>query len=289
MAVDYLTKWPIVKALRQATSSRCVIQALREIFADWGTPEKLISDNASQFTCLEFQQFCSQYCVMHRTSSPLHASGNGQVERTIGTIKAMMKKCMSAGDNWVDGLLAIRNTPIANGLRSPAQYLQGRVLRDKIPVAAKQYAVQPYDLMKLREQLGEQKERDKFYFDSRAGNEKMQLNKGQDCYFKMANGPWVRGKVGSQVSERSYLVRKACGTEYRRNRKDIRKAGKVSESDVFSDAGEVNLDGEEVSAKEMPAVVPPENIAARDPPRSPQPQREHRLPSKYKDTIVYFK
>ncbi|XP_067936774.1 uncharacterized protein [Watersipora subatra] len=103
----------------------------------------------------------------------LHASHQGitkMLQRAKGSVSW-------PGDNWVDGLLAIRNTPIANGLRSPTQHLQGRVLRDKIPDAAKQYAGQPYDLLKLREQLAEQKEQDKFYFDSRAGNEKMQLNK----------------------------------------------------------------------------------------------------------------
>lgn len=135
MIMDYLTKWPVVKHLGNFTSSQAVIRALEGVFSDFGLPEQLISDNDSQFTSSEFKEFCSGNQITHSTSSPLHASGNGQVERTIGTVKAMMKKCRCQGISWVDGPTAIRNTPLGSGMLAPSRYLQGRLLRERtIPI-----------------------------------------------------------------------------------------------------------------------------------------------------------
>jgi hypothetical protein len=47
MVVDYLTKWPVVKPLRNSTSSRAVIKSLEGVFSDFGLPEQILSDNAS--------------------------------------------------------------------------------------------------------------------------------------------------------------------------------------------------------------------------------------------------
>ena len=43
MVVDYLTKWPVVKSLKQAMSSRSVKQALQEVCADWATADKIVN------------------------------------------------------------------------------------------------------------------------------------------------------------------------------------------------------------------------------------------------------
>ena len=48
LVVDYMSKWPIVKRL-PLTTSTAVIHAMGEVFADWGTPEFLVSDNGPQF------------------------------------------------------------------------------------------------------------------------------------------------------------------------------------------------------------------------------------------------
>ena len=90
MVVDYLTKWPAV-----ITSSRAATQVLREMFSDLGIPQVIVSDNGPQHSGSEFRKFCAELTIQHRTSSPLYSSGNVQVEQTIGTVKGMMKKCMS--------------------------------------------------------------------------------------------------------------------------------------------------------------------------------------------------
>ena len=84
--------------------------ASKEIFADVGQPELRISDNGPQFSSHEVNTFCKSRGIRHKTSSPLHSTGNGQVERVVGTIKAMMHKCLHERNEWLEGLTAIRNT-----------------------------------------------------------------------------------------------------------------------------------------------------------------------------------
>lgn len=229
MIVDYLTKWPLVKKLIDSTSSKVVVEQLQEVFSEYGIPEKVVSDNGPQFSSMQFKMFCADQGIVHCTSSPLHPSGNGQVERTIGTIKSMLTKC--GHSSYWEGLLAIRNTPVAAGLLSPAQLLQGRLLRDKVPVDSKKYGVQSYDMTKLRNSLGVLKSKGKYYHDSHSGPEKSLLAKGQSVYFRTQNKGWIPGKVVAIQGDRSYIVEKVGGLRFRRNRIDIRPS-KVAEQET---------------------------------------------------------
>ena len=221
MIVDYLTKWPVVKEMPNGTSSCVVIDLLSEVFSDFGTPEKIVSDNGPQLVSYEFQQFCKNSKIEHTTSSPLHPSANGQVERTIGTVKAMMKRCRQ---DWRTGLTAIRNTPVNEHVPSPAILLQGRTLRDKVPVSQVKYRVKEYNLELVRENLTQRQINTKYFHDSHSGPEKSTLDAGQSIHFKTAKGPWKAGKVVELCSDRSYIVKTNEGLTFRRNRKDMRES-----------------------------------------------------------------
>ena len=142
----------------------------------------------------------------------------------IGTVKAMIKRSVQSHSDWHEGLTSLRNTPIDDGLLSPARLLQGRTLRDNLPVSVEQYLVQGYDQELLREKLGDRKSRQKYYFDAHAGPEKAQLASGQNIMFRTAKGSWIPGTVQQMVSDRSYLVKSHDGYEFRRNRIDIRSS-----------------------------------------------------------------
>jgi transposase InsO family protein len=219
--VDYLAKWSVVRVLEANNSSRTVINALREVFSDFGTPEIVISDNGPQFSSGEFKQFCRAESITHNTSSPLHPSGNGQVERTIGTVKNMIKKCSDEGSDWFKGLKTLRNTPVADGIPCPAELLQGRVLHDNMPVTVDKYKVHSYDLELVRDSLSHRKNSDKFYHDRRASPDKARLVPGDQVHFKAANGQWKPGKIDQVLGDRSYTV-KTTHCTVRRNRKDLR-------------------------------------------------------------------
>lgn len=223
MMVDYLTKWPVVKQLGSGTGSAVVIECLREVFSDFGQPESIVSDNGPQFSSQEFKRFCSLLGIVHNTSSPLHPSGNGQVERAIGTVKGMMKKCIEDGSSWLTGLTTLRNTPIASSLPSPAELLQGRYIRDSLPVCRDRYQVTGYSLEHIREKLGAIKSSNKHYHDSHAGPLKTVLKPGQQVYYKAAQGRWRPGVIAKILGERSYEI-DAGAFKLRRNRKDLRES-----------------------------------------------------------------
>lgn len=222
LVVDYLSKFPIVKCLQQSTVAAQVISCLSGVFSDFGTPEVLISDNGPQFRCHEFARFCKDWAVEHRTSSPLHPSGNGQAERWVGTVKSMIIKRSAEGKDWWKALLLLRNTPVDDNLLSPSQLLQGRVLRDSIPVEQRMYQVSGYNIESLRVQLGKRQSTQKYHHDRKCGKEKPPLAVGQDCYFKTAKGAWIPGKVQNVDSTRSYIIDTPSGNTFRRNRIDIR-------------------------------------------------------------------
>ena len=58
------------------TTSHVVIQKLKSVFARWGIPEELISDNGTQFKSLQFDEFKAKYGFKHTTSSPDHPQAN---------------------------------------------------------------------------------------------------------------------------------------------------------------------------------------------------------------------
>ena len=68
------------------------------------------------------------YGFNHTTSSPGHASGNGEVECAIHTIKGLL---YAAQDPYA-ALLNYCSTSLANGY-SPAELLMSRKIRTKIP------------------------------------------------------------------------------------------------------------------------------------------------------------
>ena len=52
------------------TTSQVVIQKLKSVFARWGIPGELISDNGTQFKSLQFDEFKAKYGFKQTTSSP---------------------------------------------------------------------------------------------------------------------------------------------------------------------------------------------------------------------------
>ena len=87
----------------------------------------------SKETSAEVIQQQKAYDFFHTTSSPRYPQSNGEAERAVRTIKALLKKA----DDPLLALLAYRSTPLKNGY-SPAELLMCRRLRSTVPVVPEQ-------------------------------------------------------------------------------------------------------------------------------------------------------
>ena len=78
IVVDAHSKWPEVIPMTSTTATK-TIQELRLIFARWGLPEQLISDNGPQFVSEEFAEFSRTNGIKNIRVAPYHPSSNGAV------------------------------------------------------------------------------------------------------------------------------------------------------------------------------------------------------------------
>ncbi len=67
--IDAHSKW-IEAVCTSTTSSSVVIEELRSVFARFGLPETIVTDNGSGFTSQEFETFLKNNGIKHTTSAP---------------------------------------------------------------------------------------------------------------------------------------------------------------------------------------------------------------------------
>ncbi|XP_049520191.1 uncharacterized protein K02A2.6-like [Dermacentor silvarum] len=79
-------KWVEVRHVMQATSA-VVIDVLRSLFAMFGIPRKVVSDNGKAFISTEIKQFYTENGIQAITSPAYHPATNGQAERYVAELK----------------------------------------------------------------------------------------------------------------------------------------------------------------------------------------------------------
>ena len=84
VVVDAHSRWLEIERMTSTTSEK-TIEVLQKLFARYGIPVQLVSDNRSQFTSEEFQQFLKRNGIKHITSAPYHPATNGLAERGVGS------------------------------------------------------------------------------------------------------------------------------------------------------------------------------------------------------------
>ena len=114
-----------------STSSSATIQCLRDVFARFGLPDRIVSDNAPNFVSAEFLHFLKQNGVKHVTSAPYHPASNGLAERAVKTFKTAMRKMTegSLKQKLARFLFSYRTTPQSTTGVSPAELLMNKKLR----------------------------------------------------------------------------------------------------------------------------------------------------------------
>lgn len=130
------------------------------MFACFGIPERLCSDNAQQFISVEFKTFAGQYGFVHVTSSPHFPQSNGESGNAVQTAKKILKQ----GDPFLP-LLTYRVTPVATTGYSPLHLLMGRPLRTKVTVTTSSLVREWPDLKRVEAKNHKAKKSYRYFFN----------------------------------------------------------------------------------------------------------------------------
>uniref|UniRef100_A0A5S6Q0K3 RNA-directed DNA polymerase n=1 Tax=Trichuris muris TaxID=70415 RepID=A0A5S6Q0K3_TRIMR len=134
VVVDAHSKWLEVIPMRN-TVSTCVTKRLRGLFAIFGLPKAIVSDNGPQFVSEEFEAFCDNNNITHIKTTPYHPKTNGLAERTVCLFKNRIRASSDSMDIELKlqrFLFSYTNSIHATTGRTPAELLLGRRLRTKL-------------------------------------------------------------------------------------------------------------------------------------------------------------
>lgn len=101
--VDDYSRYPVVKQVN-STSARTIIPILTEIFASFGVPFKLRSDNGPPFNGKEFKNFSEQEGFTHRKITPYWPRANGICERFMKNMGKVLRNASMAGVSFENEL-----------------------------------------------------------------------------------------------------------------------------------------------------------------------------------------
>ncbi|XP_011858075.1 PREDICTED: uncharacterized protein K02A2.6-like [Vollenhovia emeryi] len=197
--MDAHIKWPEVYDMHGDTTSKKVIEKLRDCFVRFGIPEQIISDNGRQFVSAEFKRFCRNNGIRHTTSSACHPRTNGEAERFVQTLKKAVSK--SEGElifRVQRFLFSYRCTPHTTTGTSPAELLIGRRPRNV------------FDLVKpdVQRTVAAAQARQEKNYNSRVRNRKFE--EGEEVWvrtYSKNEAKWSLGVIVKVLGPVTYLVR----------------------------------------------------------------------------------
>ena len=107
---------------------------LHELFARFGLPETIVSNNATEFSLKEFENFSKMISINLLKSAPYHPRSNGLVGRFIGVFKRTIKKAnrIEAENEELQKFLSIYRITSkvnASGGKAPTELIFARKIR----------------------------------------------------------------------------------------------------------------------------------------------------------------
>ncbi|CAL8098879.1 unnamed protein product [Calicophoron daubneyi] len=132
IAIDTTTQWPEVIFTAHAAAPVAVM-SLRRIFARFGIPQTLISDDKPQFCTPQFAEFCSQHEIEYIRTPSTRQNSRDDIKYFTEEFKKWLDeypRSVPSRDALLNFLLKYRSSPnpqTRNGI-SPAELLLGRKL-----------------------------------------------------------------------------------------------------------------------------------------------------------------
>ena len=194
-----------------STTAEKTIEELRKLFARYGLPEQMVSDNGPQFVAEEFQRFLKINGVRHIRSSAYHPSTNGAAERMVQTVKHALRSGQQRGDlighTLSVFLLQYHSTPHSTTGVSPSSLFLGREVRTRLDL------LHPDLASRVCKKQSEQKA----YHDQHSREQSISL--GQPVMVvNMRPGPkWLPGEVIYKLGPLMFLVKWSSGIILKRH------------------------------------------------------------------------
>ncbi len=264
--VDALSCWPEVRQMKSTTTDKTTA-VLQDIFATHGLPEVIVSDNGPQFTSTEFEQFCKQRGIKHKTTPPYHPQSNGLAERFVQTFKKAIKKSGTTSGNVQNALrnflARYRVTPHSTTGRTPSEMLMNRRLRTNL------------DLLHPRwSKLEEQRHRQACQFNK--GKRATQFEEGTNVWAKntkQEGDRWLKAIIEERLGQVIVKVRTEDGSLLRRHKNQIKQRimdPTVTDAQPTTSGGAGRLDEPAPATRPLmeDTHVPTPTLALRKPKRA---------------------
>lgn len=269
VVIDACSKWLEVSIMKSTTSS-VTIEKLREMFATHGLPETIVSDNGTNFTSCEFEEFMLRNGIKHIKVSPYHPASNGQAERAVRVFKEGITK-MEGGSlqtRLSRFLLKYRVTPHTTTGSSPAELLMKRKLRTKLDL------MRPSIVERVRRKQNQQKTQHDYHAKER------EIQHSDPVYvkdFRKSKLTWMPGTITEKTGPISARVQLEDGSIVRRHQDHMAIRTDPTENDqmepsipeMFSPSQSTPVLSEHQSSGTTETVC--------------RPTRSHRLPGHLKD------
>ena len=292
---DYFSGFIEVERL-QTTTTSAVSKALKVMFARYGVPTTLFTDNGPQFASAEFMAFTKVWGFQHVTSSPRYPQSNGKAENAVKTIKRLFTKSKEARQSEYQALLDWRNTPTEGLGTSPAQRFLGRRCRTLLPMT--ETLLEPaYDTTADARALLGQKAKQAYYYNQHT-RDLPPINAGETVRMQLpGQKQWTQGTCTGTQGPRSYGV-KVGETEYRRNRRQLLSKKEVPLPEVPEQESPRQVEVTAGIPRETPSddrelnqhLTPPSTAPEPDPPstRDDQPLRRSIRQRKPPDWVTTY-
>ena len=108
IAIDKFAKWPKVEAVRKVTTQSAV-KFFKGQVRRFGVPNRVITDNGTQFTSHTFMQYIENLSSKVCFASVAHPRSNGQAERANAEVLRGLRtktfdRLHKCGRRWIDEL-----------------------------------------------------------------------------------------------------------------------------------------------------------------------------------------
>ena len=209
IVIDAHSKWIEVEKVT-TTSATIVIDSLRRLFARFGLPKRLVSDNGPPFSSSEFAQYLKRNGIKHTLIAPYNPSSNGAAENAVRLIKRVLKEAQLEREDYSTALnrflFTYRNTEQSATGREPAVALLGRRLRGRLDL--------------LRPDVAERIRCDQLRREQSTGRPLRVLTRDEPVMFRnyVKSAPkWTEGVVEKRTGPVSYTIETNNGQIHKRH------------------------------------------------------------------------